>query len=178
MTAPARLLRLDGAAWDRLALDEGLVGAALITMGAYAVLAFDRFGPQAFFEPRATVRFLLTGFYGWLWLAAAAWVIGRITQRSRVRFEPVFRLFGHAHLPILVLAITIQVASVLFRLQGPALLVVGFVVSFWMPAALVAASRVAFDVGTRTAILIVVGPYVVWLLVVGPSLAGQLGHLV
>lgn len=177
VTAPVRLLRLDESSWDRLAHEGSLGGAALVAMGAYVVLAFDRFGPQGFFAPRATIRFLLAGFYGWLWLAVAAWVLGWILVRSGARFEPVFRVYGFAHLPMLVLAVTIQVISVLFRLPGPALLVAVFGFVLWMPALLVAATRTSFSVGRMKAVAIVAGPYLVWLLVVGRSLVAQLGHL-
>lgn len=177
LTAATRLLRLDRGSWSRLEADKGLAVAGLVAMGAYGVLAYDRFGPQAFFEPRATVRFLLTGFYGWLWLAGAAWVIGRTLLNSEASFLSLFRLYGYAHLPLLVLAITIQLVSVLFHVLGPASMVAIFVVVFWLPASLIAATRTALSVAARTAFLVAVGPYVVWLLVVGRSLQTQLGHL-
>lgn len=53
-----------------------------------------RFGPQAFFEPRATMRFLLTGLYGWMWLAFAAWLVGRFLVGSPATLESVLRLFA------------------------------------------------------------------------------------
>ena len=177
LTVATRLLRLDGDSWSRLDEDKGLAVAALVAMGAYGVLAYDRFGPQAFFDPRATVRFLLTGFYGWLWLAGAAWAIGRILLSSDASFASVFRLFGYAHLPLLVVAIAIQLVSVLFHVPGPAGMVAIFVVVFWLPASLIAATRTALSVGTRTSFFVVVGPYTVWLLAVARLLQTQLGHL-
>ncbi len=92
LTGPARLLRVDRATWARYQAVGGLGSAVLITMGAYAILAFDRFGIQGLLAPRATVRILLMGFYGWLWLAGAAWLVGRFVLATQAPFATVFRL--------------------------------------------------------------------------------------
>ncbi len=176
VTAVARVLRLDPATWSRFAR-SGSASAALVTIGAYALLAFDRFGVQGIIEPRATVRMLLAGFYGWLWLAGASWLVARLAFGPGAGFSPVFRLYGRAHLPLLVVGMTLQVSTVFLQTLGPGLWVGAFAVLFWMPALLVAATRTAFVVDGRTALLVIVGPYLVWLVVVGRYLENQLGHL-
>ena len=177
VTDAGRILGLNAETWWRRRSGKGLVASFAVAVGAYAVLAFDRFGPQAFFEPRATVRFLLAGLYSCLWLAIGAWVVGRFLLRSDASFETVFRLLGYAHLPLLAAAVVIQVSSVLFRFTAPSLIVVLVVVVLWLPATLVAATRTAFSIATPVALLVVAGPYMLWLLVVGSSLLSQLGHL-
>lgn len=178
VSAASQLLRADRATWERHAVMARLSSASLVAMGAYAVLAFDRFGLQGLFAPRATIRMLLTGFYGWLWLAAASWVIARLVLSRSAPFPNLFRLYGLAHLPLLIVAITIQFFSIALQMSEPALAVAAFAFVVWMPALLVAAARQAFDLETRRALVVVALPYLVWLLVVGRSLGTQLGHLV
>jgi hypothetical protein len=120
---------------------------------------------------------LLTGFYGWLWLAGAVWVIGRFALAVETPFTVVFRLFGFAHRPLLVVAITIQFVAVVAQILGPGVVVAAFSVVLWLPALLVQATRQAFDLDTRRAVLLVAAPYAMWLLVVGSILNDQLGHL-
>ncbi|MEA2000317.1 MAG: YIP1 family protein [Actinomycetota bacterium] len=177
LTGGAELLRLDRLTWFKYERTGSLASAALVTIGAYAVFAFDRFGFPALFQPRPSVRLILTGFYGWLWLATAAWAIGRYLLDQDSSFALVVRLYGFAHLPLVVVAVTIQFTSMLLQILGPAMVTALFAAVFWMPALLVAATRQAFDVDTRRAMVLVAGPYAVWLLVVGRTLTTQLGHL-
>ena len=177
MTQVARTLRFDRITWQAYDTQTGLGWSFAVAIGAFAILAFDRFGVQGVIEPRATVRLLLTGFYGWLWLASAAWLIGRFVFRGEARFGTVFRLYGYAHLPLVVLAVAIQVVSVALRLSGPALLLAVFVGLFWMPALLVAATSQAFAIDRRRAVGVAIVPYLIWVLVVGRSLYTQIGHL-
>jgi hypothetical protein len=177
VTRSAELLRLDRDTWARYHGTGTLISASLVSLGAYVVFAFDRFGFAAFSEPRSSVRLVLIGFYGWLWLAGALWLSGRIVGAGDIPFELVFRLIGLVHLPLLIVAIMIQIFAMLLRILGPSLAVGLFSVIFWLPALLVAATRQAFDVDARLAIVLVGGPYVVWLLVVGRILNDQLGHL-
>ena len=83
--APVRALRLDDSTWSRMAASGSLGAAALMVGGAYLVLAFDRFGVQGFVETRAMVRFLLTGFYGWLGLAGGAAIVAAIASDMATR---------------------------------------------------------------------------------------------
>ena len=177
MTSVARLLRFDSGTWRGHVAEGSLTSAVLVAMGAYAILAFDRFGVQGVMSPRGTVRMLLTGFYGWLWLAVAAWLLGRWIFTTDASFGTVFRLYGYAHLPLLVLAIAIQIFAVFAQVLGPSMVIGIFVGLFWLPTMLVAATRQALDLDWIKAAAIVAGPYLVWLLIVGRSLYTQVGHL-
>ena len=177
MTQVARTLRFDRITWQAYDTQSGLGWSFAVAIGAFAILAFDRFGVQGVIEPRATVRLLLTGFYGWLWLASAAWLIGRFVFGGEARFSTVFRLYGYAHLPLVVLAVTIQVVSVALRISGPPFLLAVFVGMVWMPALLVAATSQAFGIDRRRALAVALVPYLIWVLVVGRSLYTQIGHL-
>ncbi len=173
----SRVFRIDQKNWRRLAVTGTLAGAASVAIGAYGLLAFDRLGIQGVVEPKSAVRLLLIGFYGWMWLAAAAWATGRLALGIHSEFVPVLRLYGNAHLPLLFVGIAIQVFSVVGRTLGPALLVAVVAVLFWMPIMLTGATREAFSVDVRRAALLVAGPFLVWLVTVGRYLLTQLGHL-
>lgn len=177
LTSTARLLRLDADTWRNLASTGSFAGAALVAIGAYALLAFDRFGVQGVTDPRATVRLLLVGFYGWLWLGGAAWLIARFALPSGAAFPVVLRLYGNAHLPIVIVGIAIQIFAIVAQMLGPALVVAGFAFAFWMPAMLVGATRELFGLDTRRAVIVIGGPYLVWVVIVGRWLTTQLGHL-
>ena len=152
-------------------------GAGLVVLGAYLVFAFDRFGIEGFFEPRATVRMMLTGLYGWLWLIAGTWAIARSTFGSVGPTTRLAPLMGHAHLPLLLLAMFIQFVSVALNLLGIAWWLALFTGVFWLPAMLVSAVATATGLDWRRAVIAVTAPYVAWLLVVGRSLWTQLEHL-
>ncbi len=177
VTGGSELFRLDRGTWERYHRGVSIAPAVLVAIGAYAVFAFDRFGFTAIVQPRASVRLVLVGFYGWLGLAALAWVIGRFLVDREVSFASLFRLYGFAHLPLAVVAVTIQFTSMLLQILGPASAIAFLVVALWMPWLLIAATRQAFDIETRRAILLIAVPYVVWLMVVGRILNDQLGHL-
>lgn len=177
LTTGAGLLRLDRNTWARYHYSGSLRSAALVAIGTYAVFAFDRFGFPALLQPRPSVRLILVGFYGWLGLAIAVWAIGRFVLGQEASLGLLFRLYGFSHLPFLVVAITIQFTSMLLQILGPALVAAFFAAAFWMPALLVAATRQAFDVDARKALVLAAAPYAVWLLVVGRILNDQLGHL-
>lgn len=177
MTVVMRALRLDDVTWARLAAVASTASASLMVIGAYALLAFDRFGVQGVIEPRGAVRMLLAGFYGWMGLAAGSWLIARRVYGGPAPFLPVVRLFGHAHLPLLLIGITIQVAAGWLQVLGPGLAVGIFGLAVWMPALLVTAVATALDLDRRSAAFVVAGPYLVWLAVVGRYLESLLGHL-
>ncbi|MCP4245854.1 MAG: hypothetical protein GY778_02290 [bacterium] len=177
MTVAARALRLDDSTWRRMAAMATLAGAGLIVGGAYLVFAFDRFGMQGFFEIRATVRMMLTGLYGWLWLVGASWAIARFAfgyLGSPGRLGP---LMGHAHLPLLLLAVFIQFVSIALTTTGLALWLALFTGLFWMPAMLVSATMSATDLPLWRAGVAAGVPYLAWALVVGRSFWTQLEHL-
>lgn len=176
MNGLSRALRLDLGTWRWLESEASLAGAGLVVLGGYLMFALDRFGwPD--FSPRATVRLMLTGFYGWMWLGVALWVLVRLASGSFGPLAPFVRLVGHAHLPLLLVAIFIQVVSVMLRLPSLARWPALFAGVFWMPAMLAGAVAASADVRLPRALLIVTVPYLVWVAVVGRILWRQLGHL-
>lgn len=177
MNGVIQLFRLDVASWDRVSHMGTMVSAAATSVGAYTFLAFDRFGFQAFVAPRASMRMLLVGFYGWLGLTGLAWLIARRRNLDLPAFGEAFGIYGHAHLPLLLLAFVIQMVAVVVQSLGPSLYFAVFVFGFWMPAALLAATRYLFTTTLRSAALVVIPPYIVWMVVVGGYLFGQVGHL-
>lgn len=177
MTVVARALRLDASTWRRMAAMATPAGAALIVGGTYFVFAFDRFGMQGFVEARATVRMMLVGLYGWLWLAGAFWLIARGGFGYLGTPRRIAPFVGHAHLPLLLVAIFIQVVSITLTVTGPARWVALFAGGFWMPAMLVSATITVTGLTVRRALVVVGVPYLAWVAVVGRSLWTQLGHL-
>lgn len=173
MTSVARAFRLDAASWREMAAGGTLRSAGLLVLGTYLLLAFDRFGSQGFFEPRATVRVMLTGFYGWIGLATGAWVIARFAFRKGGRITPVLRTVGYAHMPLLVVGILIQFFSGLFDLGTLSLVVVGV----GMPVLLVLAVGASLELDWTGAATAALAPYVAWVLLVGRYLWDQLAHL-
>lgn len=152
-------------------------GAGLIVLGAYLVFAFDRLGLQGFFAPRAPVRLILTGVYGWMWLVGSMWLTARFVFGNIGPIRPLVLLVGHAHLPLLLLAIFIQIVSVTLDTTGPAFWLALFASGLWMPAMLVAAAFTALDLSRRQSLAAVGLAYSVWAVVVGRTLWTQLEHL-
>ena len=177
MTALGRWLRFDESSWARFARLGTLSNAAFITLGSYALLAFDRFGMQGLTAPRAPVRMVLAGLYGWLGLSVAIWFIARAVLGSVPSPSTVIRLVGRAHIPLLFVAFTIGVLSVSLQVFWPARWLTWFSVAIWMPAMMVAATRTALPIDTRKAVLMAIGPYAAWLVIVGRYLELQVGHL-
>ncbi len=177
MTAAARALRLDGSTWRRLLAMATPAGAGLVVLGAYLVFAFDRLGVQGVLEPRASVRMMLTGLYGWLWLVGAGWAIARLAFGYPGSPARLAALIGHAHLPLLLVAVSIQFVAVALNVTGIVLWFALFSVAFWMPAMLVLAAVTAANLHLRQALVTVGLPYLTWLLVVGRTLWIQLEHL-
>ena len=176
MTTLTRVLQLHEDRWRWLEDRASPAGAAAVVIGSYLVFAFDRFGwPD--FAVRPTARLLLTGFYGWVGLAVAGWAIARLGLSVSAPLRDFVRLVGHAHLPLLVVGLLIQVVSVMFAVEGVAMGPALFVAAFWLPALLVAAVAAAADLSYRRAALVVVVPYLVWAGVVGRWVWRLLGHL-
>ncbi len=176
MTRVVRWLRLDDATWTRWDKRATAQGAALLTVGAYVAIAFDRFGIQGFSEPRGAARIVLAGFYGWAGLSAAMWIIAR--RRGGVPgLTDLLRLVGQAHVPVLMLGLVIQGLSVTLRLQGPAKALAVFSLLFWMPALLVNAASRALDIPRSSTWQVVAIPYIAWAVVVGRFVFDQVGHL-
>lgn len=177
VTEVARMLRLDRRTWRSYDAARGTASAYVVVLGAFAVLAFDRLGVQGLLAPRAALRILLAGSYGWLGLAGVAWGIGRLGSDSDADFGSVFRLYGHAHMPLIPVGLIIQFVTVGFQIQGPGLAAGSFALLLWMPALLVAATRQAFSADLRRSLLIAGASYSLWLATVGRFLFDQVRHL-
>lgn len=176
MTHVARVLRLDHGAWRWLDSDATVRGAGFVVIGGYLGLAFVRFGwPD--FAVRATTRMLLIGFYGWIWLAGASWAAGRLATGTRAPLTDHLRLTGHAHLPLLLVAVFLIVFPVTLNVGYLGLWPALFAGVFWMPAMLVNAVAMASGLSLRRAVLPAVVPYVAWAAVVGRWLWRHVGHL-
>jgi hypothetical protein len=150
--------------------------AAVNAIGAYVILAFDRFGFQAFQSPRGPTRLLLIGVYGWLGLTATIWLVAR-RRGSIVEYGTLLQYVGYAHVPMMFVAIILQMAAVTLRWFGPGLVAGLFSLGFWFPALLVGGTRKAYDVSTSSAIGIIAAPYALWLATVAVVLFVQLAHL-
>lgn len=173
----AVLLRLDQARWKELDRATNEAAIALV-IGTFVVLAWNRFGTQGVFSPRASVRMLLVGIYGWLGLAVGLSLMARLFgDRSQPRIVALLRLTGFAHGPLLAVAVVMLVMAGFLQVLGPALVLAVITFSFAMPANLIAATRTHFDVAFPRAMGIVVAPYLVWVLLVGTYLERSVGHL-
>lgn len=172
----SRTLRLDDATWRRVSAVATTQGAALLVLGSYLVLALSRFGMQGLFEPRAAVRMLLTGAYGWMWLVGATWAIARVGFRSPIAVRSLFPVIGHAHLPLLLVAIFIQFVSVSLAVLGPARWA-AVLAAVWIPAMLIAATRNATRLSLRDSVVAAGLPYVAWAAVVGRTMWIRVEHL-
>lgn len=82
MSELARAFGLSAASWER-ARNADLRGPALTAVGAWVLMAWNRFGLQGLAAPRVGVRFVLIGFYAWIAMAGLIWLGGRLAaQRS------------------------------------------------------------------------------------------------
>lgn len=176
MTGAARILRVDESTWRGLSIWATHLGAALVVLFAYLIFAFDRFGwPDSALRP--TARFMLTGLYGWIGLTIVAWLIARLLFAASGSPFSMIRLTGHAHLPMLLLAVFIQVMSVTLDITNVARWPALFAGVFWMPAMLVNAVAVSTDLNRPRAAAALAVPYMLWVAVVGWPLWRQLRHL-
>lgn len=147
-----------------------------MVLGTFLLLAFNRLGwPDSAF--RATTRFVLIGFYGWLGLTLATFVVVRLAFRRSGPFTTLLRLVAHAHLPLLFVAIVMQLMSVSLDITGLARWPAVFAGVFWMPAMLTAALCPWADLTRPQAALSAAAPYLVWAATVGRFLWYQLDHL-
>ncbi|MEE9416932.1 MAG: YIP1 family protein [Acidimicrobiales bacterium] len=177
MTAFATFFRIEPASWQRNS--ETMVARAVAAvLVAFALLAWNRFGAQGVVAPRASVRLILIGVYGWLGASVALWAIARFTFGIIVPFQRTLCVLGTSHIPLVVLGGILQFAGVVFRWFLPGLIGSIVVFGLWMPAMLVAGSRHIFGLDTKRAATVVVVPYAGWLATVGVVLHRQLGHLI
>lgn len=183
----AAIFRVSPARWDAMGPIHGGRAAAVV-IGAWALLAWSRFGFQATSAPRAPVRFVLVGVYGWLGLAVLLWAAGRIIGRIAeattgvapspgATLDSVVRVVGLAHQPILVVAVLAQFLQVL-PLPRLSLAVAVFTFVLWLPGVLGAAVMSLHRLTPSRAALVVIVGYGPWLATAGRYLNERLGHLI
>lgn len=171
-----RALRLDGFTWYWLESESTTLGSAALVTASFLLLASNRFGwPDAAW--RATTRFLLIGAYGWVGLTLVAFVIVRLVADRSGSFPTILRLVAHAHLPLLVVGVVIQIAGVTLNITGVARWPALFAGLVWMPAMLMAALCAWSDMRPRQAVVAAVLPYLAWVASIGRHLWLQLEHL-
>lgn len=180
-----RVLGLDDTKWTRVG-PASLSSALALAVAASVVMALNRFGGQLIDAPRSFVRLTLVGVWGWVGLAFAVWLIATPMPVSADQagdppssgsFRHTLAAVGFAHTPLLVLGLVIFVAAGLLQTLGPGLVVAVFVVGFWFPAVLTIATRHTHDLNPVRAASVVAVPYLMWLLVIGRHLLGQVQHL-
>jgi hypothetical protein len=176
MSGLANALRLNAASWRDLRNDE-LGSKALTVVFAYGLMAFNRFGLIAVLSPRALLRMLLIGFYGWLGLAAVGWFFARSSNDTTPSARLAAVATGVVHSPLIALGIVTAFVGGFARIQGPALIAAWLLVGLWMPALLAWAYRRLSDQPWSRVLPVSVGAYAVWLVTVGRHMYDQVGHL-
>ena len=196
-TADARYtLRLTTRRWAAIPIAAPTKAAATV-IGAWLVLAWNRFGFQGLAQLRVMLRFVLIGVYGWLGLVALTWLGHRLLSARRTgerqsgwggaEAQRLLQVIGLSHIALLVLAIAIQIGQAIpIPFVVPAL--TAFALLIWFPGMVIAAvtqttgrtdSQLLSDGRSAMASLLISAvACLLWLLVVGRYLFDQLGHLI
>ncbi len=188
-------LRLSPDSW-RLAAPGDLKWPAITVIGGWLLLSWIRLGPQALFNPRAMMRFVLVGVYGWLGLGVGLWLVAMTTRwlrpggRARSPGSELawpssiaaelgcrVRLAGMAHQTLVAAAFVVYFLQLVP--QGLLTTIVAVIpVLLWMPGQLVAAVAFVDRRPMRAAAaptLIVWGG---WLATAGWYLMARVGHAI
>lgn len=176
-----RAFGLNTAGWER-ARSADLRGPALTAIGAWLLMAWNRFGLQGLAAPRVGVRFVLIGFYAWIAMAVLIWVGGRLAARrsSSAPASGFLRLVvvtGWAHKPLVVVGVALQLLAFIAPGSGVGTVVASVALLLWMPAMLVAALAWAFDRPMRQLVALAGVTQALWLATAGRFLLTQVGHL-
>lgn len=180
MSRLGQLFGIHPVSWEQVDSDR-LIGAVLLAVGGWAIMAWNRLGVLAFTTPRSGVRFVLIGFYAYLGMALAVWAVARLVDPKPVSVAQLSRtvqVVGLAHRPLLVIALVVQVSALIAPLASVATVAAWLTFGLWMPAMLVGAIRWAREISIAQASLIVAVPYLLWLLTAGRFLLDRVGHLV
>ncbi len=171
------LLKLDSHTWSQVT--NGTVNAGFFAVvGAFMLMTLSRFGGQILDAPRAPLRILLTGIWGWLGLSLGIVLLARrIEAPQRPSFGRVAASTGMAHGSLILLGMTMFAAVGILQLNGPGMVVGLFVLTFWFPAMLVAATSTLFGLRGRRAVVTALVPYLAWIAIVIAPLFRRFAHL-
>ncbi len=178
-------LRIDKGTWSR-ATAQALPRRTLTVLGAFTLAAWNRFGSQAFLGPRAPVRMILTGIYGWLALSLVVWFIATRIDPELLhdRSHSIRRALVAvtvAHFPLIIIGFYIATFGAFIRSPWPGTIIAILTFSFWIPTLLTRALQHLVSLDVRLdrgrAMLAIAVPYIVWLLIIGRYLFQQVGHL-
>lgn len=174
-------LRVDNGTWSRVQA-ETLPRRTLTVFAAFALAAWNRLGVQGFLGPRAPVRMILTGIYGWIALTVLVWLIAQ-RREPAVRGTTVYSLqraatsITVAHFPLIILGMYIATFGAFIRSPTPGTVLAIAVFAVWMPALLSRAMQHLTDIHTGPALALITVPYLLWLAWIGRYLNDQVGHL-
>ena len=182
MTRFPIFLRIDPGTWTRVQV-ETLNRRVLTVVAAFALAAWNRFGAQGFLGPRAPIRLLLTGIWGWVLISVVVWFFASRVDED-LRNDPLYGLQRAAvamtvpHFPVIIVGFYIATFGAFIRTPIPGLILATAAVLAWIPALYVRAMQHLTGADTKTAALTMLGPYVLWLVTVGQYLWRQVGHLI
>lgn len=175
-------LRADVGTWTRVQV-ETLPTRMLTVVGAFVLAAWNRFGVQGILGPRAPIRFLLVGLWGWIALSLVVWLIARRFDED-LRADPLYGIQRTAvsmtvtHFPIVIAGFYMATFGAFIRTPIPGLIIAIACFAVWIPWLYIRAMKHLADVDNKTAAMAMVGPYVIWLVTIGRYLWQQVGHLI
>jgi hypothetical protein len=179
VTTAVRLLGLERSRWRRVGPESLWSAAGLVLVGA-GILALTRLGGLVVDAPRAVLRLMLVGVWGWVGLSVAIWLTITATSGSagpRPGLVHTLAIAGIAHAPVVALGVVVFVSAGVLDLLGPGMVTAWFVFAFWFPAMLVTGAAAGLHRSVPVAAASVAAPYLVWLVVVGRHVLDRIGHL-
>lgn len=181
MTAVKTFLALHPGRWRSIKPSMFLFGLATV-VGAAFVLAFNRFGGLLLNAPQQFLQLLVYPLWGWLGLGASIWFLGgRMVERvgsnaDQPNLTTTLTSVGFAHRPVLVWGAVMFVGTGLFQISGPGLVAAAIVFGIWLPWLLALSVQHSRYITFQDSFMVVTVPYLLWLVIVGRHLLGQLSH--
>ena len=175
-------LRMDPGTWTRVQV-ETLQRRVLTVIAAFALAAWNRFGAQGFLGPRAPIRMLLIGIWGWLVLSFIVWLIARRFDED-LRNDPLYGFQRAAvsmsvtYFPVIIVGFYMATFGAFIRTPIPGLILLAVAVFAWIPALYARAMQHLTNLDRGPAVLAIAVPYLLWLATVGRYWWQQVGHLI
>jgi hypothetical protein len=174
-------LRIDNGTWSRVHAVT-LPRRVLTVLAAFTLAAWNRLGSQAVLGPRAPVRMILTGIWGWIALTLLIWLIAQHRQPSEpgttlISLQQAAASVTVAHFPLIILGFYIATFGNFIRTPIPGTVLAVAVFAAWMPTLLGRALQHITDVDTKAALPLIAVPYILWLAWIGRYLYLQVGHV-